>query len=395
MHVNNPIWLRAVSTPGATVFAILFTLESLARATLATVIPLQAYDILQSERDVSTLYLWVGITGLVGSFTIPLLIVRFRRRWVYSAAAILMMVAAGLLSTGTLTGQIAGMLLRTFSVASANIVLSLYIMDYIKKRDLVHSEPRRLMFSAGAWTVGPSIGVWLYEEFGRGAPEILTACASAMLLSYFWLLRLQDNPAVAAATAPPPNPIRSIRRFLAQPRLRLAWIIPFGRSAWWAMFFTYPPIYMVQTGQGEMAGALLVSAGNAVLVLTPLVGRIAARTGIRLPMMVAFAVAGLATLIAVFVYDYPVLVAVALLAGATATTALDAMGNIPFMRSVHPYERPQMTTVFRTYIDFSDLLPAAFFSVLLTFFDLRAVFLTAALWMFAEVLAARLLPRSM
>lgn len=395
MHVNNPIWLRAVSTPGATVFAILFTLESLARATLATVIPLQAYDILQSERDVSTLYLWVGITGLVGSFTIPLLIVRFRRRWVYSAAAILMMVAAGLLSNGTLTGQIAGMLLRTFSVASANIVLSLYIMDYIKKRDLVHSEPRRLMFSAGAWTVGPSIGVWLYEEFGRGAPEILTACASAMLLSYFWLLRLQDNPAVAAATAPPPNPIRSIRRFLAQPRLRLAWIIPFGRSAWWAMFFTYPPIYMVQTGQGEMAGALLVSAGNAVLVLTPLVGRIAARTGIRLPMMVAFAVAGLATLIAVFVYDYPVLVAVALLAGATATTALDAMGNIPFMRSVHPYERPQMTTVFRTYIDFSDLLPAAFFSVLLTFFDLRAVFLTAALWMFAEVLAARLLPRSM
>ena len=61
MHVNHPIWLRAVSTPGATVFAILFTLESLGRAMLATVIPLQAYDILQNERDVSTLYLAVGM----------------------------------------------------------------------------------------------------------------------------------------------------------------------------------------------------------------------------------------------------------------------------------------------------------------------------------------------
>jgi len=89
------------------------------------------------------------------------------------------------------------------------------------------------------------------------------------------------------------------------------------------------------------------------------------------------------------------LIAIALLVGATATVALDALGNIPFMRSVHPYERPQMTTVFRTYIDFSDLLPAAMFSVLLTFFDIRAVFVTAGLWMLAEVFAARRLPRRM
>jgi MFS family permease len=395
MHVNHPIWLRAVSTPGATVFAILFTLESLGRAMLATVIPLQAYDILQNERDVSTLYLAVGLTGLAGSFTIPLLIRRFRRRWVYSLAGGLMIAAAALLATGTLIGQVTGMLIRAFAVASANIVLSLYIMDYIKKRDLVKAEPRRLMFSAGAWTLGPTLGVWLYNEFGRGVPELVTACASLLLLSYFWYLRLQDNPAVAAATAPPPNPIKSIRRFLAQPRLRLAWIIPFGRSAWWSMFFVYPPLYMVQTGQGELAGALLISAGNALLVLTPLVGRLAVKTGIRLPIIVSFIVAGVATLAATFLYDYPALVAAVLLVGAAATTALDAVGNIPFMRSVRAYERPQMTTVYRTYIDFSDLLPAGLFSVLLTFFDLRAVFVAAALWMFAEVLAARLLPRSM
>lgn len=395
MHVQHPIWLRAVSTPGATVFAILFTLESLGRAMLATVIPLQAYDILQNERDVSTLYLAVGLTGLAGSFTIPLLIRRFRRRWVYSLAAGLMITAAALLATGTLLGQVTGMLLRAYAVASANIVLSLYIMDYIKKRDLVRAEPRRLMFSAGAWTLGPSLGVWMYEELGRGVPELATACASVLLLLYFWYLRLQDNPAVAPAKEPPPNPIKSIRRFLAQPRLRLAWIIPFGRSAWWAMFFVYPPLYMVQTGQGELAGALLVSAGNALLIFTPLVGRLAAKTGIRLPIMAAFAIGGAATLGAVLAYEFPLLVAALLLIGATATVALDALGNIPFMRSVHAYERPQMTTVFRTYIDFSDLLPAALFSVLLTFFDIRAVFLAAALWMFAEVFAARLLPRRM
>ena len=43
-----------------------------------------------------------------------------------------------------------------------------------------------------------------------------------------------------------------------------------------------------------------------------------------------------------------------------------------------------MATVFRTYIDLSDLLPAALYSVLLSFFDIRVVFLSAGLWMLAS-----------
>src|SRR3546814_8862935 len=85
--------------------------------------------------------------------------------------------------------------------------------------------------------------------------------------------------------------------------------------------------------------------------------------------MVSFLVAGLATAAATLVYGFPLGVALCLLVGAAATSALDAVGNIPFMRSVRAFERPQMTTVFRTYIDFSDLLPAGLFALLLTFYD--------------------------
>ncbi len=38
---------------------------------------------------------------------------------------------------------------------------------------------------------------------------------------------------------------------------------------------------------------------------------------------------------------------------------LDALGTIPFKRSVRSYERPQMTALFGTYVYFSDLLPAS------------------------------------
>jgi MFS family permease len=142
-------------------------------------------------------------------------------------------------------------------------------------------------------------------------------------------------------------------------------------------------------------GALLVSAGNALLIFSPLVGRLAMRVGMRRPIVCALAGSGICTLLAVVLYDFPWAVAAALLAGATGTVILDALGNIPFMRSVRPWERPQMTTVFRTYIDCSELLPSILFTALLTWYDLRAVFVVSGLWLIVVAFIALKLPKRM
>ena len=39
------------------------------------------------------------------------------------------------------------------------------------------------------------------------------------------------------------NPLRHIARYFRQPRLRLAWLLNFGREAWWVMFMSYAPVY--------------------------------------------------------------------------------------------------------------------------------------------------------
>jgi predicted MFS family arabinose efflux permease len=161
------------------------------------------------------------------------------------------------------------------------------------------------------------------------------------------------------------------------------------------MFFVYPSIYMVQKGKGDMAGAILLSAGNAVLFGTAYVGRLAQRRGIRGLIIAAFLGAGTLTIGAGLTYHWPWLTAGLLLAGALCVMVLDGLGNIPFLRAVRPYERPQMATVFRTYIDLSDLLPSALYSMLLSFFDLRAVFLAVGLWMLVAAAVSRHLPRSM
>jgi MFS family permease len=308
--------LKDIVTPGATAFAVMFALESLARASLATVIPLQAYVLFGAARDVSLAFLAVAVTGLAGSFAIPLMIRRIGRRWVYPLGAACLLVAPALFVTETIGGQLAGMLVRVFGTACLNITLNLYIMDYIHKRDLVRSEPRKFLFAAAAWTVGPSLGVLLFYRIGDWAANGFSACCAVLVIANFWRLRLQDNAAVAPATRKQPNPLASIGRFLAQPRLCLAWAIAFGRTCWWSAFMVYAPLMMVRSGEAPIFGGLMVSAASAMLFFTPLWGRIGARLGLRRTIAGAFCLAGLATLAAGLAAPLPLLAALLLMVGA-------------------------------------------------------------------------------
>ncbi len=395
MHVRYPLWLRFVDRPGAVVFAGLFALESFSRALLSTVITLQALALFETTRDVSLIFSLVGVTALVASFSIPSLVRRLSRRVVYSLGAALLVLAAALLGTITMTGQISGMLVRVFATACLSITASLYIMQYINRRDLTRSEPMRLQFSALAWTAGPWLGVWLYETRDPSWAYAASALAALTLLTVFWILRIAEHPAVAPAIKPPPSPLQSIGRFVSQPRLRLAWVITFGRSCWWVFFFIYAPVYMIRAGHSGEEGALLVSAGNAMLFMTPVFGRLATRFGVRRVLQVAFLTLGLATLLAGLAFASSAWVIVLLLAGSLACVALDSVGNIPFIRSVRPLERPQMTTVFRTYIDASELVTPALFAVVLTIWDLQGVFVVCGLLMAAFAYWPRFLPRGM
>src|SRR5262249_54956071 len=72
---------------------------------------------------------------------------------------------------------------------------------------------------------------------------------------------------------------------------------------------------------------------------------------------------------------------------------LDSVGAVPFLRAVRGRERPEMTMVFSLYRDAAGLIPAAVYSLLLTFFDLSAVFVAAGLRALACAWLSRYLPR--
>lgn len=373
--------LPAPRRAGAYTFATIFAVESFVRSLNSTVVSLQAYDILGAAQKVSVLSTSVSILVLTATLMLPHLLGRLRRRWAYTLGVVLLMLASLAFASHVLAGQAAGMLMRNLGAAIMNITLSLYILDHIRRNDLARAEPLRLSLSTFSWMAGPALGVWLYVNYGPWGPQLMAIAAGALLLATFWYLRLSDR-----VNAMPPgnlerfNAVHNVGRFAGQPRLRLAWLIAFGRSCYWSTFFIYGPLLIVESGLGKTLGGLMISASQAVLLTAWISGRLAQRHGVRKVIALAFALSCLTSLGAgIAGTSAPYLAIGCLLLGSAAASALDGVGGIPFLRAVRHHERQEMTAVYRTYIDFSELIPSFLFAFALLWLPIGAVFVILAM----------------
>ncbi|HEY7690099.1 MAG TPA: MFS transporter [Dongiaceae bacterium] len=390
---------RALTRPGAVVFAMLFLFDSMARSLLSGVLPVVGYEMLGSKSLVSAMFLSAGAGGAVASLFIPWVLQHVKPRWLYTAAAALLIAANGLFMLGGGAAFAAGLFMRSFAAACLLNLLNLYIMTYIRKKDLARSEPVRTFFSGIAWSGGPLLGVMLLNHVSPYAVFSLSAFCAALLLAYFWRLRLEYGAADTSSQPRNANPLPHIRRFLQQPRLRLAWILNFSRETWWVALFIYGPIYTADAMMGPDAPGYLQSASTSFLFLTPIAGWLARHFGLRLAMMGAFTYCAAGTLAAaaVMMLDGPPLLGCILLvtSGIGAIT-LDSVAMVPFLRAVRVRERAEMTMVFTTYRDLAGLVPFAVFSLILAVIDeLWIVYGIVSCCLLGSAWLSRHIPRGM
>lgn len=394
MQLGRPVFFKRLGAPGAEAFAVLFALESFARAILATVIPIEALRFLGTAGNVSSAFFVASLCALCAGLGIPWLVRRTARRWVYSLGFLGLASAPALLAVPGFETFMAGMVVRAVGTVAVTVCLSLYILDFIAKKDLSRSEPMRLFYSAAAWSTGPFLGVWLSVNVDREAPFLLSAAVALTALGYFWFLRITENPAVVQKAVPVPTPLVYVRRYFAQPRLRLAWVMTTGRNVWWVVFFIYVPVYAVKTGLGPEVGGAVVSMGTSFLFLTPLTGRLVRREGIRRVFAAGFLLASVATFLVSASMGQPWIGIALIVCAALGMSAIDAGGNMLFLFAVRRNERSEMTTVYSTYRDVADIVPPGLFSVLLRVFELPAVFVVGgAVTLGLSLLTRRIHPR--
>ena len=382
---------------GAWTFGILFLLESLTRAFNSGVLSIQAYDILGASQRVSVLGTFVSASVLLVTLFLPVLFGKLRRRWAYSLGCLLMIAGSVALASFTLEGQIAGTMMRNIGASITNVTLQLYILDHIRKSDLTRTEPMRLALSTIAWVVGPYSGVWLYQNLGPVAPQLAAIASALTLLATFWYLRLHDAKTLPPGNLQPFNPLANVARFARQPRLRLAWSIAFARSCFWATFFTYGPLLMIEGGLGKQFGGAMISLSQLFLLSAFFYGPLSRRVGVRGVIALCFGLISIATLAAgLSGVTLPLLAAGLLLFAALAASGIDSIGGIPFLRAVRFHERQRMTAVYRTFIEFSDLIPSIIYAIALRHFDVSVVFILLGSGISVmSILAWRHLPKTM
>ena len=389
MDVRRPLWLQRFQAPGARSLAALYAMESFARATVVSLIPIEALRLLENARSVSMLFLAVSFAGLAATLTVPWLVRKLARRWVYTLGAIMLAGATASMTVGTLPFLALGLVLRIGAVVMMTVCLSLYILDHVERTEYTRAEPMRLMYAGVAWMIGPTLGAWLSEAVGLWATYLLSSVAALACLTYFWRLRLRDTETLTVFQGHSPNPFRHVARYAQQPRLVFAWIAAVGRYVWWVMFFIYLPIYVVESGYSKVVAGALISTGTGFLLLLPLFARFVRRFGIRAVLRIGFTVSGVLTISAALLAGWPVLAIAVLLVSTLAMISLDAVANLPFMLLVRRGERTEMTTVYSTYRDIGEICTPALFTVLLTFAALPAVFAATGVLMLALSLLAR------
>jgi MFS family permease len=159
------------------------------------------------------------------------------------------------------------------------------------------------------------------------------------------------------------------------------------------MFFVYAPILAVTSGLSPEIGGLVVSIGTGWTWIVPLWGWAGRRYGLRALLRAGYAGAGAFSIAAALAAGVPWLGALLLVTAAFSAGTIDGAGNLLFLRAVHPYERAEMTTVFASFRDVTQVVPPAACSLLLLFFALPSVFVASGVMMLASAALATHIPR--
>ena len=388
-----PLALRHSPTPRIEHFALLAGLDAAIRGMLISTMPLVVYDALGDAQRTSIIYFVVGIIALVWGLMVPWATRRVPRRWAYTAGVCLYLVGNALGALGTAWSVPMALMCNAMATVTIFVCLNAYVLDYVERVDLGRSQSTQMVYAAAAWTIGPMTGVWLYHKWAP-APFLVAGGFALILMVSFWILRLGNGKQIARAKRPAVNPLGYLGRFFSQPRLIAGWMFAVMRSCGWWVYVVYLPIFCIEAGLGDKVGGIALSITNALLFAAPALNRLGRRLSVRRSVRVAFGVCGALFLAAGLFATLPWATVALMMCASVFLVMLDVVGGLPFLMSVKPSERTEMSAVYSSFRDVSGIVTPGMAWLVLFVAPLPGIFVAAGVGLLASwAVAGRLHPR--
>jgi hypothetical protein len=250
-----------------------------------------------------------------------------------------------------------------------------------------------MVYAATPWAVGPLTGVWLHDHWAP-APFLLAGAFALTLLTAFWILRLGNGKQIQRARRPAVNPLGYLGRFFRQPRLIAGWMFAVMRSCGWWVYVVYLPIFCIEAGLGDKVGGIALSISNALLFAAPALNRLGRRLSVRRSVRAAFGFCGACFVAAGLLALLPWATVAMCMAASIFLVTLDVVGGLPFLMSVKPSERTEMSAVYSSFRDVSGILTPGAAWLVLFVAPLPGIFVAAGIGLLAAwAVAGQLHPR--
>ena len=371
-HPQPPIPSKTAAAPGVRQFATIAGLEALVRGSTLAVYPLLMYRAWGNAQTVSALYLAVGVLSLLTALGVPLLAQRLQRRWVYAMGLGLYVLSAAF---GMLGGKwtAVALLCNTMAAATSFVCFNAYVLDHVAKTEFARLESLRMFYGGLGWVLGPALGVQLLP-FWHGAPFVMAGMGASAILLYIWKIRLGNGRVMQRQAPGAAHPWTYLQRFFLQPRLIGGWLFAVMRSCGWWFYFVYVGIFAVEHGLGENIGGLATSLANMGLFAAPLLFRWVQRHSLRHAMRTGFLLAGCCFILATLLSPLPWATVGLLLLGSYCLVLLDVCAGLPFLMSVKPSERTEMSAVYSSFRDVSGIISPGLAWLVLQFTAVSGVF---------------------
>jgi MFS family permease len=371
---------------GVRPFAVIGGVEAVVRGTCLSVYPLLMYRAWGDALTVSKIYFAVGLLSLISALAVPMLNRHVPRRWVYSLGVSLYMLSAVLGMVGGKVTTLA-LLCNAMAAATAFVCFNAYVLDNVSKAEFSKLESLRLFYGGLGWTIGPVLGVWLLQ-FWHGGPFVVVGLASVAMMTVFWMMRLGDGRVIVSARKSSNQPFAYLQRFFAQPRLVAGWFFAVMRSCGWWIYIVYVGIYAVESGLSEQVGGVATSLANFGLFAAPLMYRWVQRHSVRQAVRTGFLYCALLFMLGGAFSSLPWVTVGLLLLAAYFLVLLDICGGLPFLMSVKPSQRTEMSAVYSSFRDVSSIISPGLAWLVLQFSPVAGVFVAGGLALLAAWLVA-------
>ncbi len=388
-----PLALTHSPTPRIEHFALLAGLEAAVRGVLISAMPLAVYQALGDAQSTSLVYFSAGVVALIWGLMVPWATRFIPRRWAYTAGCLLYLGGMTFAVIGTVWSVPLAVICMQMATATTFVCFNAYVLDYVDRANLGRSQSTQMVYAAAPWALGPLTGVWLHDHWAP-APFLLAGAFAITLLTVFWVLRLGNGKQIQRAKRPAVNPLGYLGRFFRQPRLIAGWLFAVMRSCGWWVYVVYLPIFCIEAGLGDKVGGVALSVSNVLLFAAPALNRMARRLSVRRSVRAAFGACGLAMLSAGLLAFLPWATVAMCMVASIFLVTLDVVGGLPFLMSVKPSERTEMSAVYSSFRDVSGILTPGAAWLVLFIAPLPGIFVASGLGLLAAwTIAGRLHPR--